>query len=217
MCNPSIACKQELCDVRASNPQYEGYCLRCFMFNFPDRPILRNYKTKEAAVADFIRERFIEMSWRWDVRVQDGCSGKRPDLVCDMGSHVLIIEIDENQHQQYDCSCENKRLMEISQDFGHRKIVFIRFNPDSYYTEAEKVASCWEPNKLGLLVVPKNKTKEWNERLRRLAETVEYWRDNVTDKTVEVIELFYDMKWSEPHKHSIASGGGLWEVSPDSE
>ena len=31
-----------------------------------------------------------------------------------------------------DCSCENKRIMEISQDLGHRPIVFIRFNPDEY-------------------------------------------------------------------------------------
>jgi hypothetical protein len=42
------------------------------------------------------------------------------------------IEIDENQHVAYDCSCENKRIMELSQDVGHRPIVFIRFNPDGY-------------------------------------------------------------------------------------
>ena len=25
-----------------------------------------------------------------------GCSNKRPDMVCDLGSHILIIECDEN-------------------------------------------------------------------------------------------------------------------------
>jgi len=48
--------------------------------------------------------------------------------MCDLGTHILIVEIDENAHAVYDCSCENKRLMELSQDVGHRPIVFIRFN-----------------------------------------------------------------------------------------
>jgi hypothetical protein len=33
-----------------------------------------------------------------------------------MGSHIIIVEIDENKHTDYDCSCENKRLMELSKD-----------------------------------------------------------------------------------------------------
>jgi hypothetical protein len=54
----------------------------------------------------------------------------------DLGSHLLIIEVDENKHSSYDCSCENKRLMLLSQDVGHRPIVFLRFNPDDYIDEA---------------------------------------------------------------------------------
>ena len=60
------------------------------------------------------------------------CSKRRPDLFLDLGYQILIIEIDENQHLDYDCSCENKRIMELSQDVGHKPIVFIRFNPDEY-------------------------------------------------------------------------------------
>jgi len=43
----------------------------------------------------------------------------------DMGSHI-IIEVDENKHTDYDCSCEHKRLMELSQDLQHRPIVLSR-------------------------------------------------------------------------------------------
>ena len=43
-----------------------------------------------------------------------------------------MVEVDENQHNNYDCSCENKRLMELAQDLGHRSMVVIRFNPDAY-------------------------------------------------------------------------------------
>ena len=109
-----------------------------------------------------------------------------------MGSHIIIVEIDENRHNYYDCSCENKRLMEISQDLQHRPVVFIRFNPDEYTNlEGIKVKSCWELNKLGLMTIPKNKQKEWEQRIETLKQQIQYWIDNQTEKTVEIIELFY--------------------------
>lgn len=42
--------------------------------------------------------------------------------------------------------------------------------------------------------VKKSKKKEWDARLERLREQVEYWTnpDNATEKTVEIVELFYD-------------------------
>jgi hypothetical protein len=99
---------------------------------FPDEKTSRNYKTKEKEVTERVTEEFPDLSWITDKRVEDGCSRRRPDLLLDMGSHLLIIEIDEHKHEGYDCSCENKRLMEISLDLQHRPIVFVRFNPDSY-------------------------------------------------------------------------------------
>ena len=93
---------------------------------------MRNYKTKEKYVVDQIKQTFTNFTWVADKKVQDGCSRRRPDLLLDMGSHIIIVEIDENKHTDYDCSCENKRLMELSQDLQHRPIVFIRFNPDNY-------------------------------------------------------------------------------------
>jgi len=58
--------------------------------------------------------------------------------------YIIIIEVDENKHTNYDCNCENKRLMELSQDLQHRPIVFIRFNPYSYTDKnGVKIASYW--------------------------------------------------------------------------
>ena len=110
-----------------------------------------------------------------------------------MGSHIIIVEIDENAHIDYDCSCENKRLMEISQDLGHRPIVFIRFNPDDYVNkEGNKIKSCWKLNRTtGLIVLDQKKTKEWDERINSLVEQINYWIKNPTEKTVEIVELFY--------------------------
>jgi hypothetical protein len=126
--------------------------------------------------------------------IQDGCSRKRPDLLLDLGYQVIVVEIDENQHESYDCSCENKRLMLLSQDIGHRPIVFIRFNPDDYINGTKKVTSCWSLNKLGVCSVKKAKVKEWNERLELLNAQIAYWThsDNKTEKTIEIVQLFYD-------------------------
>jgi hypothetical protein len=153
-----------------------------------------NYKTKEKATTDYVLKRFPEFTWVVDKQIQDGCSRKRPDLLLDLGYQVIVVEIDENQHESYDCSCENKRLMLLSQDIGHRPMVFIRFNPDDYLSGDEKVTSCWSLNTLGVCSVKKNKVKEWNERLDALNAQIAYWSqpENRTEKTVEIIQLFYD-------------------------
>jgi len=33
---------------------------------------------------------------------------------------------------------------------------------------------------------------EWNERIEILNQQIQYWINNKTDKTVEIVELFYD-------------------------
>ena len=37
----------------------------------------------------------------------------------------------------------------------------------------------------------KVKKIEWEQRLHALGETIEYWLTHRTDKTVEIIQLFY--------------------------
>lgn len=193
ICNSSALCKSSWCETYG-NRKYEGYCLACFVNN-PDnhhKPTMRNYKTKEKDVVDRITQTFTDFTWVADKRVQDGCSRRRPDLLLDMGSHIIIVEIDENKHTNYDCSCENKRLMELSQDLQHRPIVFVRFNPDDYINqEGLSIKSCWKLNKLGIMQIMKTKEKEWEERIDILKQQIQYWIDNPTQKTIEIIELFY--------------------------
>jgi hypothetical protein len=186
-------CKSPWCET-TGNQKYEGYCVACFVNNPEniDNPNMRNYKTKEKSVVDNIITTFPEFTWIADKKVADGCSKRRPDLLLDMGSHIIIVEVDENKHTDYDCSCEHKRLMELSQDLHHRPIVFIRFNPDNYTNhEGILVKSCWKLNKLGIMQIEKNKQTEWEERIECLKQQIQYWIDNPTEKTIEIIELFY--------------------------
>jgi hypothetical protein len=185
-------CKTNLCYTLVTK-KYDGYCLYCYIHLFPDTPLSRNYKTKESAVTTFIKKNNPDYDFQIDKKILDGCSKRRPDLLLDLGYQIIIIEIDENKHANYDCTCENKRIMEISQDLAHRPIVFIRFNPDSYEDHESEISSCWHVNTKGFCVVKKSKQKEWEQRLNTLDETLKYWINptNKTSKMVEIIELFY--------------------------
>jgi hypothetical protein len=85
--------------------------------------------------------------------------------------------------------------MELSQDVGHRPIVFIRFNPDDYENDGINISSCWGKNGNGICVVKKSKKSEWSQRLNALEEQIKYWLNpvNMTNKTIETVQLFYDV------------------------
>jgi len=186
-------CKSSWCSTRFQE-KYDGYCMFCYMNLFPDKPVSRNYKTKEYSVVEHIKTGFPSLKWVADKIVSGGCSKRRPDLLLDLFYQILIIEVDENQHTDYDCSCQNKRIMELSQDLGHRPIVFIRFNPDDYKKNGTNITSCWGQDKNGICVVKKLKKGEWIQRLNVLEEHIKYWinPENMTNKTIETVQLFYD-------------------------
>jgi hypothetical protein len=187
----SQLCKAPLCETRGIK-KYNGYCLPCCIHYCPEIQVSRNFKTKENDVVQRVLEKYPDFNWIADKKIQDGCSKRRPDLLLDFGSHVIIVEVDENKHTTYDCSCQNKRLMEISQDIGHKPVVFIRFNPDAYVNqEGKKVTSCWRINGYGVLDISKSKQDEWLTRIDMLLQQLEYWINNIPHKTVEIVELFY--------------------------
>lgn len=183
-----------VCGVeRATRREYNGYCQRCFIYTFPDNKLVINYKTKERAVADYVRREFNDKSWVFDRIVDTGCSRRRPDILLDMGDHVILVEIDENQHHNYDCLCENKRLMQLFTDIGSRPLTVIRFNPDSYIAcTGIKCASCWTTDKKGMCVVKKNHTKVWSSRLETLKRTLEMCIEGGNNQNLNLIHLYYD-------------------------
>ena len=191
-CDGSELCKSEWCEKYKSK-KYDGYCLFCYVNLHPDTNISRNHKTKEKHIVDRIIQEFPHFSWITDKKIIDGCSRRRPDMLLDMGSHIIIIEIDEYQHKNYDCSCENKRLMEISQDLNFRPIVFIRFNPDEYIdNNGTKIKSPWKINKTtGLFNIDPDKSADWDSRINSLIEQIKYWTIYNSDKMIEIVQLYF--------------------------
>ena len=185
-------CLTPMCYTQIGN-KYKGYCLRCFIYLYPEEKVAYNYKTKEKTITTEIKTQFPDITFIEDKIIEDGCSKRRPDLLLDIGTHVIIIEIDENKHSSYDCSCENKRMMEISQDLNHRPLIFIRFNPDGYTnSNGDKITSPWKTNNLGIYQIMKTRETEWNDRIKLLLDKIKYWMENPTDKTIEIDYLFYE-------------------------
>ena len=56
---------------------------------------------------------------------------KRPDFVFDAYTHKIVVEVDEHQHDNYNCECEQVRMAQITQAIG-MPTIFIRYNPDNY-------------------------------------------------------------------------------------
>ena len=180
------------CDTQG-NKKFDGYCLRCYIGLFPYQTIARNYKTKELKVCEYIKEQFSNLTISFDKIVKFGCSKRRPDIYIDMGSHSIIIEIDENQHDTYENICENKRFMEIFTDLGNRPMILIRFNPDEYYNDKnELVKSCWSFSKNGISIINRNKKDEWKNRLNKLKDSILFNIQNEPKKEIEITYLYYD-------------------------
>ena len=160
---------------------FEGYCIPCFSFTYPDIKIPRRYMLKELYIRDKLKEIYKEEALVCNKIVNDACSKKRPDIRIEKYTHTIIIEIDENEHKNY--ICENKRTMEIFQDLGNRPIVFIRFNPDKY----DDIEGCFEQTETGI----KLRRKEFNRRIKELVICINKHITTIPQKEVTTEHLFY--------------------------
>ena len=121
-------CKTNLCNTIIQK-KYKGYCLRCFIYNFPESKIIRDYGTRESKVSEFIKESYKNLNITYNKTIEGGCSKNRPDIFIDCLTHSVIIEVDEHQHKgnskSYTPECENQRVNNLFTDLADRPIIFI--------------------------------------------------------------------------------------------
>ena len=176
-------CKTHMCNIiLAGSTSTKDYCARCFAYMFPDEKH-RPFKTREMKLKEFLQAEYSDKTIVHDKRVE--CHLYRPDFVFDMGSHTVVIELDENQHRSYDTSCDNKRLMSIFEGLSSRPMVMIRFNPDRY----DSVSGCFKRD--GQLT---DGGKPWKKRTGELKERIDYWFETQPDREITVEHLFYDAR-----------------------
>jgi uncharacterized Zn-finger protein len=108
----------------------------------------------------------------------DACNTRRrPDILISSGDLHIIIECDEHQHRNYSPVCESGRMDEIIDELKTGKIVFIRWNPDTYKSN-------------------NGKRKLRKERLKmlsdRVTELTQQEKDDSLSDHISVIYMFYD-------------------------
>jgi hypothetical protein len=183
--------------VQIHDNRYDGYCFSCFKHTFPnDTRINKYYHLIEQSVISYItnllyNENTPPIVYKTiNARIYGGCSSYRPDYMVDICTHVIIIEIDQDQHKAYNQSCENVRIQKIHEDIALRPLVVIRFNPDSYKSNNEIIRGCWGLDGRGLNVIKHR--FDWNNRLEILKGTFLYWLNNIPENIIEIVYLFYD-------------------------
>jgi predicted HAD superfamily phosphohydrolase YqeG len=155
---------------------------------------LKNNKLKELAVVQYIVPMFADVKWQHDKRVPGSKNGYRPDLLGDFGNMVVIVDIDENGHRQYDESKEAERMKQLAMDLGDRPLVIIRFNPDSYvntFTQ-QTVQSCWRKDTKGVFMVPDEQIVPWEHRLLTLRDTITYVSRYYQELETHTFRLFFE-------------------------
>jgi len=175
--------------------KYDGYCVTCYTKTYPDRQVAqKNNKLKELAVVQYIVPMFADVKWQHDKRVPGSKNGYRPDLLGDFGNMVVIVDIDENGHRQYDESKEAERMKQLAMDLGDRPLVIIRFNPDSYVNKftQQTVQSCWRKDANGVFMVPDEQTVPWTHRLLTLRDTITYVSRYYQDLETHTFRLFFE-------------------------
>ena len=133
---------------------------------------------KQNALMDYLDNRKLKGT-STDTTIDNGLCGKeRPDRVYELPDKILILECDENQHRDRQCTCEQTRMVNIGQSFGGTPVYFIRWNPDDYS--------------------PMNDKKDPEILAKRHKLVGDYIRDIIKEKVdlpkalVSVIYMYYD-------------------------
>jgi hypothetical protein len=161
-------------------------CAGCFYNSYPNDKIPRRFKSKQHYFNKKLIEEFGDI-FEYDKAIKCGCSLKRPDWFVDCFNYSIIIELDENQHKYN--SCDEKRMMQLFQDLGNRKLVLIRINPDKYKKGDIKISNCFKFDKNNTI---KCVTKEFNERYNKLVERIQHFLNNEPTKELTIEKLFFD-------------------------
>jgi hypothetical protein len=156
----------------------DGKCFYCNPTN-----ALKYLHTKELKVKEYLDDNSIIYD-QHDKVIDGGKLGKeRPDFLFIRETHCVILEVDENQHSERPCECEQVRMVNISQSLG-LPTVFIRYNPDKYK----------KPDK-----VKKMQNEDHDTRMKYLAQVLDEYLTTPPNAFLTVTQLFFD-EWNGEHQ-----------------
>jgi hypothetical protein len=103
----------------------------------------RRRKIEELKVVDYLRKTKDETlaTFIHNKRENVESSGFRtlyffPDILWELETYFVHLEIDEMQHKKYNCEC--KRILELNQCRGFKPTLLIRYNPNAVHIDGSK-------------------------------------------------------------------------------
>jgi hypothetical protein len=167
-----IMCSE--CKETNMNPKYKPYCYQCFAKLNPDSERVIEYKTKETAFIEPLKNLYIKAIL--DKKIEGSNQKFRPDFLLKLETHSVIVEIDERQHvrKNYNEELEKRRLESFKSSLDNKLLIVIRLNPDNYRINNKKdlVYGCFKHNKDTLRL--EKKEEEFQIRLNSLLQIIKY-------------------------------------------
>lgn len=185
--NKELLNKDDLCGICCDKPFYEES--------------KRINKFKENIMVKYLRKNIDGNEILADRIIDSTCNLYRPDILYDCGTHIVVIECDENQHKNYpweSCSLnrslehmEEKRMYEIMIAYG-LPAIFLRWNPDIFKVNDTINKKYNNDKKLEMLVKWVKYCFKMNLSSGVIYKKLfydEYQEDNMSFKKIEESEL----------------------------
>lgn len=105
----------------------EARCARC-----SDYLSRKLHLVKQRDVRAMLQATDLPAFEQYDKQVDGGfCGPERPDFVWTAPTHVVVLEVDEDQHKAIPRDCEDVRMKNVTGSFG-MPVFWVRYNPDAF-------------------------------------------------------------------------------------
>jgi hypothetical protein len=156
----------------------DGMCFNCSSFSSTKR---RAYLVRQKRVQGALDACDVTADYEFSDRIfgvveNDICDRTRPDFLWDLGTHVVILEVDEDQHANRQEYCECVRMRNITESLM-RPTIFVRYNPDGFKQDGRKVQVSHHKRMEKLI--------RWIKQLKGLSE------EEIGDSKMSVLHLFF--------------------------
>lgn len=178
-------CLTESCNELS---KYNDYCKYCFLNKFMSDDTTIKYKIKKNMIEKYLKKYYsknIICSFNFLINLEFS-----PDILIFLLTHVIIIQIDENQNKNENYYIKNKKINELISYTKDIPYIFIKFNIGKYsLTNGEIYKSCFKKNNYNYLQVNDDNLQN---RLKKLKETIDINIINKPSQKINNIYLFYD-------------------------
>lgn len=158
-------------------------CINCQFYQVPKTGDMcstcAGYRenSEEFKLRELMNLWFQDLKIAHDRIIEGSCLRYRPDFFIEApNGHIIILEIDEEHHKQYDINCEIVRMFNIQQAIM-TPIVFVRYNPDAYKPGGIKTTAV--------------KKKDRHNKLRATITRLIHFPPNFIQGIPEVEYLYY--------------------------